>query len=350
MLIWDDGLILAKANLAVDFCRPQNCAFVSHAHADHYAKHQMALCTPETATLYLHRIAAGRSGKSPKKQTAGLVASKHRIKEMPFGQTIEWGGLHLTTYPAGHCLGSAMLHVRDSDTGETLLYTGDFKIGPSQTAGTIEIPQADILIMESTFGTPKHRLPPRDEVINEFLSLIRRTLELGETPVVFAYALGKSQEITRILLDAGINVQQHESIFEISEIYERHGVNLGIKNGQLIPLRADQRAVEDRVLIVPPRYRFETRRNSTTFAVTGWAVESGAIYRFGVDYALPLSDHADYDELLEMVRRVQPKTTYCTHGPVKFVDHLNELGFNARPIDRPWQGHFSFDDDSDDEK
>ena len=336
MLIWNDGLVLSKANLAVDFCRPQACAFVSHAHADHYARHQMALCTPETAAVYLHRIANGHSGKSSKAKLAA-TALKHRVKEMPYGRMIEWGGLQLTTYPAGHCLGSAMLYASDPDCGESLLYTGDFKLGPSRTSREIEIPQADILVMECTFGTPKHRLPPREEVIGEFLRLIKRTLELDETPVVFAYSFGKSQEITRILLDAGYRVQQHPTIFEISEIYERYGINLGIKNSDTIPLQAGHKADDDRALIVPPRSSFETKRNSTTFAVTGWAVESGAKYRYGVDYTLPLSDHAGYDELIEMVRRVNPKITYCTHGPIEFVDRLNELGLTARPIDRPWQ-------------
>ncbi len=326
MLIWDDGLVLAKANLAVDFQRPRPCAFVSHAHADHFARHEMALCTPETASLYQYRLARGRAGKS-----------KHRVKEMPYGQTLEWGGLLLTTWPAGHCLGSAMLHACDPETGETLLYTGDFKLGPSRTSREIEIPRADILVMESTFGTPQHRLPPRDEVIGEFLRLVRRTFELEETPVVYAYSLGKSQEVTRILLDAGLQVQQERSIYEISEIYERHGVELGLQSGGVVPLLPERRALEDRVLIVPPRYRFETKRPPTTFAVTGWAVESGAKYRYGVDHTLPLSDHADYDDLIEMVRRVGPKITYCTHGPAAFVDRLNELGLPARPIDRPWQ-------------
>lgn len=329
MFIWNNGLILSKANLAVDFCRPQACAFASHAHADHYARHQMTLCTPETASLYLHRIAANRSGKT--------ASPKHRVREMPYGQAIDWGGLQLTTFPAGHCLGSAMLHARDPDTGETLLYTGDFKLGPSRTSREIEIPQTDILVMESTFGTPKHRLPPREEVIGEFLQLVRQTFELEQTPVVYAYSLGKSQEITRILLDAGFRVQQHTTIFEISKIYEQHGVELGIKSGKLIPLQAERKADEDRVLIVPPRTMFETKRNSSTFAVSGWAIEPGAKYRYGVDYILPLSDHAGYDELIEMVHRVSPQITYCTHGPVEFVDRLNELGLFARPIDRPWQ-------------
>ena len=41
-----------------------------------------------------------------------------------------------------------------------------------------------------------------------------------------------------------------------------------------------------------------------SIAVTGWAMDQNAKYRLGVDYALPLSDHADYDQLIETVRNL----------------------------------------------
>jgi putative mRNA 3-end processing factor len=56
-----------------------------------------------------------------------------------------------------------------------------------------------------------------------------------------------------------------------------------------------------------------------------------------VDHALPLSDHADYNELLEAIRRVAPRAIYCTHGPEGFADRLVELGYDARVLGRPVQ-------------
>ena len=44
-----------------------------------------------------------------------------------------------------------------------------------------------------------------------------------------------------------------------------------------------------------------------TFAVTGWAMDAGVKHRLGVDHAVPLSDHADYDELFEAIEREQAK-------------------------------------------
>ncbi len=308
---WDDGLKLTKADLAIDFRRRQPRAFISHAHIDHMARHEYALCTPGTAALYQHRL-------GPRPTLA-----------MPYRRPIDWGGLRLTTYPAGHCLGSAMLLAEDQR--QSLLYTGDFKLGASATAEPAELPHADVLVIESTYGHPDYCLPPREDVLREFFALVRRTLEAGGVPVIVAYLLGKSQEVTRLLTAAGIGVLQHPKIYEISRIYESLGVSLG-----------DYRPLGNRVepgmaVVVPPGTSLETIRNPVRFALSGWAIDRGAKYRLGVDHALPLSDHADYRELLEAIERIEPRTIYCTHGPESFVDRLRELGHDAHPLGRASQ-------------
>jgi hypothetical protein len=47
---------------------------------------------------------------------------------------------------------------------------------------------------------------------------------------------------------------------------------------------------------------------------------------------LPLSDHADFDELLEAAALVNAAEIFCVHGPGEFVGHLQAAGFNARPV------------------
>ena len=48
--------------------------------------------------------------------------------------------------------------------------------------------------------------------------------------------------------------------------------------------------------------------------VSGWGMNDSAKYRYGVDEVIPLSDHADYPDLLKFVEAVKPKTVYTTHG------------------------------------
>ena len=72
-------------------------------------------------------------------------------------------------------------------------------------------------------------------------------------------------------------------------------------------------------------------RKAVRIAVTGWAADPHWRLRQGYDYAVPLSDHADYDELIECIERVQPRVVYCTHGPEEFVGRLRKLG-SQRPF------------------
>jgi putative mRNA 3-end processing factor len=316
MFYYDAGLFLTPAQLAVDVRRRQPRCFVSHAHSDHIARHELALATPATASLYRHRL-----------------GPRHHVLEMTYRKPIEFGGLSLTVYPAGHCLGSAMLLAESGE--QTLLYTGDFKLDPPLTAEPAELPHADILIMESTFGRPQFRLPPRDEVMSRLLELVDAALAGGQTPVIHAYPLGKSQEVTKLLTLHGIPVLQHPVVFAISRVYERCGMNLGDFS------LYDGAPVTGHAVVTLPRsareFRLPGLGKTVSIAVTGWAIQTSAKYRLGVDHALPLSDHADFAQLIEAVQQVAPRVIYCTHGPHEFVDHLRDLGFNAHPLNPPQQ-------------
>jgi Cft2 family RNA processing exonuclease len=311
MFHYDAGIFLTLAQMGVDVRRRQARCFVSHAHADHIARHELAFATLATACLYRHRLGA-----------------HHRVREMKYREPLEFGGLRLTAWPAGHCLGSAMLLAEDGE--RSLLYTGDFKLGESATSEAAELPHADTLIMECTFGRPHHRLPPREDVIAELLAIVSAALEDERTPIIHAYSLGKSQEVTKILTANGIRVLQHPTIYAVSRVYEECGMDLG-DYGEY-----SAKVLNGHAVVTLPRgckdFRLAGMKRIVSIAVTGWAAEGWAKHRLRVDHALPLSDHADYDDLIETVRLVEPREIFCTHGPAEFADHLCDLGFNAYPL------------------
>jgi len=141
----------------------------------------------------------------------------------------------------------------------------------------------------------------------------------------------------KILSDNGFALCVHPAIWRLAKIYEQFGRQFG----DVIPYRRRE-PVMNRVLIMPSSARrtrqMEKLTNKRTMYLSGWAMEVNAKFRFGVDEALPLSDHADFPGLIEYVRRVNPKKVFTTHGPSDFARHLRALGYNAEPLAPPAQG------------
>jgi putative mRNA 3-end processing factor len=316
MIHWDRGVFLSRPRLGLDVRRRLPHGFVSHAHSDHMAPHELAYCTPATARLYRLRM-----------------GERRQVVELPYRQLYQFGEARLSAWPAGHCLGSAMLLVEHD--GRRLLYTGDFKLGDSATAERAELPRADVLLMESTFGKPRYRLPPRDQTIGQLLDIVTSSIAAGRTPVVHAYPLGKSQEVTCLLTRAGVPVVQHPMIFAISQAYQQCGVDLGDVHS------FDKGVPPGAAVITLPQWSAQFRLRGlvrpVSIAVTGWAVDAATKYRWRVDHALPLSDHADFDQLLEAAALVGAEEIYCVHGPSEFVGHLQAAGFNAKTVHGSYQ-------------
>ncbi|HVB96088.1 MAG TPA: MBL fold metallo-hydrolase RNA specificity domain-containing protein [Chloroflexota bacterium] len=187
--------------------------------------------------------------------------------------------------------------------------------------------RADILIMESTYGTPRYVFPPDEEICARIQFFVERALNDGMTPVLLGYSLGKSQEAIALINRLGFPVVAHPSVAELADIYSRFGVELGNYEVLQGPVPAGH------VLIAPPNARRAgLPAQCRTLYLSGWALDRSTPYRLNVDEAVPLSDHADFTELIHFVEAVQPSHIYTTHGPASFAEHLRRLGFNAQPL------------------
>jgi DNA ligase-1 len=228
--------------------------------------------------------------------------------------------------PAGHIFGSAQFFL-ETENG-SLLYTGDFKLRPGRSAEPTEWRQAETLIMETTYGLPRYRLPPTEEVIGQIVAFCREALEIGAVPVLLGYSLGKAQEILCALAGAGLKPMLHGSVHQMTRIYEQCGQSFC----EYERYKADE--VAGKVLICPPsanRSRMLERiRHKRVAMISGWAVDPNAIYRYQVDAAFPLSDHADYTDLLRYVELVQPQRVLTLHGfAAEFARDLRDRGVDA---------------------
>ncbi len=285
-------------------------SFVSHAHADHIARHREVLCTAATARLMHERL-----------------GGKRQVTTLQYGEAhqLEFG-CEVRLHPAGHILGSAQFHAT-TENG-SLLFTGDFKLRPNLAAEPCATPRADVLIMETTFGLPRYVMPPTEQVEAEIVAFCRQALADGATPVLYAYSLGKTQELMHLLGRAGLPLMLHPQSYQISKVYEACGHKL--------PPFAEFEAMHHagHVVITPPGAPLLDWINpKRTAAVTGWAIDGRTKYQYGCDAAFPLSDHADFNDLLAFVDRVQPKTVYTLHGFAKeFAATLRNRGIEAWAI------------------
>jgi len=255
------------------------------------------------------------------------LAGKRIEHVMEFGVTAEVRGMRVTLLPAGHILGSAQFYLEEG--GESLLYTGDFKLRPGLSAERAQWREADTLIMETTFGLPKYRFPPPEQVMAEMVRFCAECLEQGRTPVLLGYSLGKAQEILCALTRAGMRPMLHGTVHKMTEIYRK------LRPGfpcEYDPYDANE--IAGKVLICPPsanRTAMVTQiENRRTAVLTGWAAEPGAKFRYGCDAAFPLSDHADYEDLVRYVELVKPKRVLTLHGfASEFAADLRRRGVEA---------------------
>jgi Cft2 family RNA processing exonuclease len=290
--------------------------FVSHGHADHLAAHREVILSEPTA-WFMHARVRGR------REEHILSYGQPRVFTGPRSE------FRISLLPAGHILGSAMAFIETP--GESLLYTGDFKLRAGFTAEACQPCAADVLIMETTFGRPHYRFPWPREMQPALVNFCQATLAAGETPFLLAYSLGKSQDILCALGETGLGLMVHEQVAKMTRIYAHFG-------HAFAPFEAfDAAQMAGKVVIWPPQAHHPSPRTHAlvlrSAIFTGWAIDSRRRYHGVADAAFALSSHADFDELIEMVQRVRPGKVLTVHGfAADFAQALRERGFDARAL------------------
>ncbi len=205
------GIHFPKLALWLDPHEPQagpEKVFISHAHSDHIGEHREVILSAPTAHFLRARLGGAR---------------EEHVLSFGLPAAFENGGARwrITLLPAGHVFGSAMSWIEAE--GQSLLYTGDFKLRRGLSAEPCEPRRAETLIMETTYGQPRYQFPPTAEVLKGVIRFCREAIDNDETAVLLGYSLGKSQELLRGLADAGLPILLHDSVFKLTQIYERLG-------------------------------------------------------------------------------------------------------------------------------
>jgi len=304
-----EGLYVEPGGFFIDPVRRVERAVVTHGHGDHARPgNAHVLATPETLAIMRLRYGAEAGALQP----------------LPPGETMEINGVRLRLAPAGHVLGSAQAVLEWR--GCRVVVSGDYKRRGDPTCAPFEVVPCDVFITEATFGLPVFRHPPEADEIGKVL----HSLEVfpDRAHLVGVYALGKCQRVIALLRRAGYErpIYIHGALAALCALYEELGVPLG----ELRPVSAATReALKGQIVLSPPvagADRWSRRLPDPITAVaSGWMRVRQRARQRGVELPLVISDHADWDELLQTIREVEAPEIWVTHGREEALMHAAGL-------------------------
>ncbi len=287
--------------------KARGISFISHAHTDHCPRGAVSGQVILT------------------KETKRLMRNCRVTDCYSTGREIELDNLVFRICESGHILGSGQLYIENDFK---FVYTGDLNVRGGATTGRAEILKCDILIIETTFGSPFYSFPERKEVIKDIKDWIDGCHKKDKTPVLLGYSLGKAQELTKEL-SSDFSISVHETIYEMNRRYEELGVELGDYSHLDDDTNSRGR---DAVLIVPPHLKKTLPDNCCTAFASGWAVKEGMNW-CNAETSFPLSDHSDFTSLIEYVEKASPQMVYTIHGfAEEFSEELRVRGFYSEPL------------------
>lgn len=293
-----EGLYCKYGDFYLDPVLPVKNAIVSHAHGDHARpNNSVVYCTSFTQKIMVLRF----------KKKAG-----DQFILQDYKSEINLKEVKVSFYPAGHILGSAMILM--SYNNFKYLYTGDYKLQEDSTCEPLELPQADVLITETTFAKPDVLHPSAEEEIKK-LNSIKSNILLG------VYGLGKAQRITELInrFCPQKNILVHYSIFPIHQLYNKEGIYLG--SYKLYDRKSLKQYLENQIYLVPP-LTFNSYRSAKGVAkvfASGWSY-----LQKGNDLDLYISDHVDWQDILKTISIVKPLEVWTLHGDGTYLKNYFE--------------------------
>jgi len=323
-LVFDNGIgVGSSGDFVIDPHRSPKTetAVISHCHSDHVSLNKKTRFLMSNQTMALVKNIYKKAGAA-------------RLEGVDFKKKFDLNGFDVSLHNSGHILGGSQVLVQNHSS---FAFTSDFKLQDSVIQKGAEPLNADVLVMETTFGLPQYSFPDRKKVYEDIGKWVDSNAEKDRFVVLAGYAAGKAQELTAVVNKYSKQTPLvHESVFGNNEVYKKCGAGLGDY------VKLDHNLKDSNVLILPPSLanphlfqvlEYSTGKKVVSAFCTGWG-------RKGFfDKTFPLSDHADFNSLLEYVRRSAPKLVLTTHGFEKeFAGFVRRrLGIPARPLGQKGQ-------------
>lgn len=410
-----------------------DAVILSHAHIDHSGLMPLLVkegllkpiyCTPATkdlATLMLEdsagiqeneakyinkrRAGEGKPLVQPLYKEQDALAACALLEDREYGEWFDViEGVQCMFTDAGHIIGSACVHLKITEAGKTTALTFSGDVGRYHDAilrAPQIFPQADYVVMESTYGDKLH--PAMISSIDTLLFWIEKTcIQKKGKLIIPAFSVGRTQELLFFLnqLELENRLPNTEYIVdsplstEVTKVVKSHKENFNGKVQEILKQDSDPflfkgmrftKSVEeskqlnyrrDPCVIISASGMAEAGRvkhhisnnienSRNTILMVGYAEPrslAGRLKRrpaevsiFGTPHEVhaeiaemdSMSAHADYDDLLQWLDcqdRTKIKKLFLVHGEYKvqqnFADRLTRKGFHDVEIP---QLHESFD-------
>lgn len=311
----DKGLFCSQGNFYIDPWKAVERAVITHAHSDHaYFGHKYYLCHHHTKPLLQLRLGS------------------NNYESIEWGEPIIINGVKVSLHPAGHIIGSSQIRVEYN--GEVWVVSGDYKTEDDRLSGKFEPIKCNTFITESTFGLPIYKWKPQQQVFENIISWINQNKESGKTSVLLAYGIGKAQRILHNLKETTQDIYVHGAIWNVHETL-LNAVPIAI--GRDFPVvkkitpETPKELLKGTVVIAPPSADSSPwMKKFHPYSVgicSGWMQVRGNVRRRNVDAGFALSDHADWEGLLQSIKATEAESVFVTHGfQSAFSRYLNEEG------------------------
>jgi len=318
------GAILMGKYLCCDgFSENSDAGILTHFHGDHIDDLEFCLhfykdifVTPATRDVLIAI-------------KGNWLEIKSNLKERAFYETFYYRDDRITFYPTIHTLGSAQILVETDEC--RILNTGDFR------EGTIPV-QADILIVDATYGSPQfNRQYMRDLAVKKLVSIVKERLEVGS--VCIKANKGKLQESMNILYRADIEVPFlfKRDVVEISKVFRNYGSEIG-EFCVIGTKEAEEllRSGRTHIAFYPNVAQIYNEENYMIIIVSDWDRISPLITKIaGKKYIIGLPDHCEFNEILKFVESCNPKYVITDAFRSGNARHLarhirSKLGIKAR--------------------
>lgn len=299
----DSGLYCAAGDFYIDPWRPVQRAVITHAHSDH-------------ARWGSQHYFAHHDSRSLLKARLGADIS---IETAAYGNGFTLNGVSVKLFPAGHILGSAQVAV--SHKGETWVVSGDYKLQEDGITTPFEPVKCNTFITESTFGLPIYQWKPQSAVIQQIHDWVQQNQARDRYSVLSAYSLGKAQRLIHNLSPFGYRFFVHGAIYQMHEVVRQCWSQLP-EVTYLRPETPKEEVKKGIIIATGSAIDSPWMKRWTPYVLgicSGWMQVRGAQRRRNADAGFVLSDHADWQGLLDATLATGADCVYATHG---FSAHL----------------------------